>query len=161
MEQRAKQCRNGLVAELEAFWSRFPQFEEAMQDRKVLLTVLWSCKVCRVSSRPDFHCRACMLQGRKSCLAGVEFSSSTILRLGVALLGVRITLNQFAELGIGPIITVVLGIILTITMGAVLARMLGLSREMGLLTSGSIAICGASAALALSAVMPRSDIVCP
>jgi uncharacterized membrane protein YadS len=99
-----------------------------------------------------------MLQGRKSCLAGVEFSSSTILRLGIALLGVRITLNQFAELGIGPI---VLGIILTITMGAILARMLGLSREMGFLTSGSIAICGASAALTLSAVMPRSDIVCP
>ena len=92
------------------------------------------------------------------CLAGVEFSSRTILRLGVALLGVRITLDQVAELGIGPIITVVLGVILTITMGAVLARMLGLSREMGLLTGGSVAICGASAALALSAVMPRSEV---
>jgi len=76
----------------------------------------------------------------------------------VALLGVRITLDQVAELGIGPIITVVLGVILTITMGAVLARMLGLSREMGLLTGGSVAICGASAALALSAVMPRSEV---
>jgi len=92
------------------------------------------------------------------CLAGVEFSSRTILRLGVALLGVRITLDQVADLGIGPIITVILGVTLTITMGAVLARMLGLSREMGLLTGGSVAICGASAALALSAVMPRNEL---
>jgi len=92
------------------------------------------------------------------CLAGVEFSSRTILRLGVALLGVRITLEQVAELGIGPVLTVILGVTLTITVGALLARMLGLSREMGLLTGGSVAICGASAALALSAVMPRNEI---
>lgn len=91
------------------------------------------------------------------CLAGVEFSSRTILRLGVALLGVRITLEQVSELGIGPVLTVILGVTLTITMGALLARMLGLSREMGLLTGGSVAICGASAALALSAVMPRNE----
>lgn len=68
----------------------------------------------------------------------------------------RFTLKQLAELGIGPIVTVVLGVILTIIMGVVLAHMLGPSREMGLLTGGSVAICGASAAL--SAVMPRSDI---
>ncbi|WP_235906830.1 YeiH family protein [Pseudomonas saliphila] len=90
-------------------------------------------------------------------LAGVEFASRTILRLGVALLGVRITLEQVAELGIGPVLTVILGVILTIALGALLARMLGLSREMGLLTGGSVAICGASAALALSAVMPRNE----
>lgn len=91
------------------------------------------------------------------CLAGVEFSSRTILRLGVALLGVRITLEQVAELGIGPILTVIFGVTLTIAMGALLARMLGLNRDMGLLTGGSVAICGASAALALSAVMPRHE----
>ena len=92
------------------------------------------------------------------CLSGIEFSSRTILRLGVALLGVRITLEQVAGLGIGPVITVILGVTLTITVGAVLARMMGLSREMGLLTGGSVAICGASAALALSAVMPRNEV---
>lgn len=91
------------------------------------------------------------------CLAGVDFCSRTILRLGVALLGVRITLEQVATLGIGPVLIVVGGVVLTIFVGTLLARALGLSRDMGLLTGGSVAICGASAALALSAVMPRNE----
>ncbi|GAB2724461.1 YeiH family protein [Halomonas garicola] len=91
------------------------------------------------------------------CLAGIEFSARTILRLGVALLGVRITLEQVAELGLGPLVTVIGGVTLTIAIGALLARVLGLERDMGLLTGGSVAICGASAALALSAVMPRHE----
>lgn len=98
------------------------------------------------------------LTGESRAMAGVEFSSRTILRAGVALLGARITLEQVAELGIGPVITVVLGVALTIFVGSLLAKLMGLSREMGLLTGGSVAICGASAALALSAVMPRSDV---
>lgn len=89
------------------------------------------------------------------CVAGVEFAGRSILRFGVALLGVRITIEQVAELGIGPVLTVVCGVMLTIAMGALLARVLGLDRDMGLLTGGSVAICGASAALALSAVIPR------
>lgn len=91
------------------------------------------------------------------CLAGVNFSSRTILRLGVALLGVRITIDEVAALGIGPILIVIGGVTLTIVAGVLLARAMGLSRDMGLLTGGSVAICGASAALALSAVMPRNE----
>src|SRR5690554_4299840 len=89
------------------------------------------------------------------CVAGVEFSSRTILRFGVALLGVRITVEQVTSLNIGPIVTVVAGVVLTIFAGVLLAKVLGLHRDMGLLTGGAVAICGASAALALSAVMPR------
>jgi len=89
------------------------------------------------------------------CVAGIEFAARTILRFGVALLGVRITVEQVTTLGIGPIVTVVAGVVLTILMGVLLARLMGLHRDMGLLTGGAVAICGASAALALSAVMPR------
>src|SRR5690554_6567628 len=56
------------------------------------------------------------------CLAGVDFSSRTILRLGVALLGVRITLEEVAALGIGPVLIVIGGVVLTITVGALMAR---------------------------------------
>lgn len=91
------------------------------------------------------------------CLAGIEFAARTILRLGVALLGVRITLEQVAALGIGPVLTVVAGVVLTIVAGTVMARLMGLPRDLGLLTGGSVAICGASAAMALSAVMPRNE----
>lgn len=91
------------------------------------------------------------------CLEGVNFAAKRVLRLGVALLGVRITVEQVADLGIGPVLTVVCGVAFTIAFGAIIARLLGLDRDMGLLTGGSVAICGASAALALSAVMPRTD----
>lgn len=93
------------------------------------------------------------LEGR--CAPGVEFAGRSILRFGVALLGVRITVEQVYSLGIGPVLTVIAGVVLTIMMGVLLARLMGLHRDMGLLTGGAVAICGASAALALSAVMPR------
>ncbi|WP_083582167.1 YeiH family protein [Halomonas aestuarii] len=91
------------------------------------------------------------------CREGVEFAASTVLRLGVALLGARMTLTQVGDLGFGPVLTVVGAVALVIAMGSVLARALGLDRDLGLLTGGAVAICGASAALALSAVMPRHD----
>ena len=91
------------------------------------------------------------------CLAGIEFAAKKVLRIGVALLGVRITIEQVADLGIGPVLTVVCGVMMTIAMGALMARLLGLNKEKRLLTGGAMANCGASAALALSAVMPRHE----
>ena len=38
------------------------------------------------------------------CVAGIEFSSKTLLRIGVGLLGARITLAQIFDLGIGPVL---------------------------------------------------------
>ncbi len=91
------------------------------------------------------------------CLPGVEFAARTVLRLGVALLGARITAEQIAALGIGPVLIVIVGVVSTIAFGRLLAKLLGLERDLGLLTGGAVAICGASAALALSAVMPRHE----
>jgi uncharacterized integral membrane protein (TIGR00698 family) len=91
------------------------------------------------------------------CVAGIEFSSKAVLRVGVALLGARITAHQILELGAMPIATVVVGIISTIALGAFAARSLGLSRSFGVLSGGAVAICGASAALAIASVLPRTS----
>ncbi|MEQ5854612.1 putative sulfate exporter family transporter [Halomonas sp. EF61] len=91
------------------------------------------------------------------CLPGIEFAARTVLRLGVALLGARMTLEQVGDLGLGPVLTVLAAVGLVICAGGLLARALGLHRDLGLLTGGAVAICGASAALALSAVMPKND----
>ncbi len=91
------------------------------------------------------------------CVAGIQFAARTILRVGVALLGVRITLEQIMALGLAPVVTMVAAVVLTILAGWLLSRVLGLDRDLGLLTGGAVAICGASAALALSAVMPRHE----
>jgi uncharacterized integral membrane protein (TIGR00698 family) len=88
------------------------------------------------------------------CVPGIQFSASTLLRIGVALLGVRITLGQISALGAGPIAMVVLSVALTIGFGIVLARMLGFRNRFGVLTGGAVGICGASAAMAIAAVMP-------
>jgi uncharacterized integral membrane protein (TIGR00698 family) len=86
---------------------------------------------------------------------GIQFGSRTVLRLGVALLGARITLAQIIDLGPAPILIVIGAIALTILFGRYLSTALKLDRTMGLLTAGATAICGASAALAISAVMPK------
>lgn len=92
-----------------------------------------------------------------ACKEGIEFAARTVLRLGVALLGARMTLEQVGGLGLGPVLMVIGSVSLIIIIGSLLAKALGLTRELGLLTGGAVAICGASAALALSAVMPRNE----
>ena len=89
--------------------------------------------------------------------AGIEFASRQILRFGVALLGARITAEQISGLGAAPIMMVIGGVILTILFGALVGLLLGRPKTEGLLTGGAVAICGASAALAISAVMPKNE----
>lgn len=96
------------------------------------------------------------LSQEKRTRPGIEFSSRTVLRFGVALLGARITFSQILDLGLGNVLAVASAVVLTILCGALLARVMGLSREQGLLSGGSVAICGASAALAISSVLPQN-----
>jgi uncharacterized integral membrane protein (TIGR00698 family) len=89
------------------------------------------------------------------CLPGIRFASSAVLRAGVALLGLRITLAQVADLGWMTVILVVVTVTLTIAAGILLARALKLSTSFGVLTGGAVAICGASAALAIASILPN------
>jgi uncharacterized integral membrane protein (TIGR00698 family) len=89
------------------------------------------------------------------CLPGIQVASSVVLRTGVALLGVRITFEQVAALGWSAIALVVAGVALTILLGLALGRALGLGGRFGTLTGGAVAICGASAALAIASVLPK------
>jgi uncharacterized integral membrane protein (TIGR00698 family) len=91
------------------------------------------------------------------CVAGIEFSSRSVLRVGVGLLGVRITLGQIASLGVWPVATVIVGVATTIVFGLMLSRRLRLSSMFGVLSGGAVAICGASAALAISSVLPQDE----
>lgn len=95
------------------------------------------------------------LSGEGPCKAGIEFTARTVLRLGVALLGMRITLEQIAALGWKPFALVVILVVVTISVSVVAAKALGFSRLFGMLTGGATAICGASAAMALAAALPN------
>lgn len=89
-----------------------------------------------------------------NCKPGIEFTAREVLRIGVALLGVRITLGQIAHLGWHPVALVVASVIVTILVSTAVARMVGFNTLFGFLTGGATAICGASAALALAAALP-------
>lgn len=91
------------------------------------------------------------------CKPGVEFTARTVLRFGVALLGARISVELMVGLGAELIFVVIAGVILTILFGLLGARMLNRGWRFGLLTGGSVAICGASAAMAISAVLPKNE----
>jgi uncharacterized integral membrane protein (TIGR00698 family) len=95
------------------------------------------------------------LAGDGVCKAGIEFTARTVLRLGVALLGMRITLEQMAALGWKPVALVVMLVLVTIGVSVIAAKALGFQRLFGMLTGGATAICGASAALALAAALPH------
>ena len=94
------------------------------------------------------------LSGEGPCKPGIEFTARTVLRLGVALLGLRLTLGEIAALGWKPVAMVVIVVVVTIGLAVIVARWLGFNRLFGLLTGGATAICGASAALALAAALP-------
>jgi uncharacterized integral membrane protein (TIGR00698 family) len=89
------------------------------------------------------------------CVAGIQFASSTMLRIGVALLGLRLTVEHVVTLGWQTVIALFVAVGATIGLALLLAKVLKIERSLGLLMGCATAICGASAALAVSSVLPK------
>jgi len=85
---------------------------------------------------------------------GMVFCVKTLLRWAVALLGLRIALGDIAALGLGTGIVVVLSMAVTVAAGFLAARALDLPAPYGALAGVGTAVCGASATLATSVVLP-------
>ncbi|MEM7046890.1 MAG: putative sulfate exporter family transporter [Pseudomonadota bacterium] len=85
---------------------------------------------------------------------GTQMAAKRLLRLGIALLGARITWQDILGLGLTPIVLVCIAVPGTVLIGWGLAKILKQPKTFGLLTGGAVAICGASAALAFAAVLP-------
>ena len=84
---------------------------------------------------------------------GLTLASRELLRWAVVLVGARITFGQIAALGPEALLMVVLTVAATIGAGLLAARFLGFSPSFGILAGGAVAICGGSAAMALSATL--------
>jgi len=95
------------------------------------------------------------LSAEGRCRPGIEFTAKQVLRWGVALLGLKMSVAQVQAMGWQPLAMVVVGVAGTITFGIVVAQALGFKKFFGLLTGGAVGICGASAALAISAAFPH------
>ena len=84
---------------------------------------------------------------------GLGFASKSLLRWGIVLAGARITLGQIVGLGPGTLLAVIAILLVTLASGVIIARALGLGSAFGTLAGGAVAICGASAAMALATTL--------
>ncbi|WP_353216506.1 putative sulfate exporter family transporter [Sandarakinorhabdus sp.] len=84
---------------------------------------------------------------------GLALASRELLRWAIVLVGARITLAQIMALGPLSLFAVVVIVALTIAAGVLAARILRLGAAFGTLSGGAVAICGASAAMAISATL--------
>ncbi len=85
---------------------------------------------------------------------GMAFCVGTVLRWAVALMGLRVGLADIAALGGGTAALLVAAMVATIAAGFVFARWSGQARGFGALAGVGTAVCGASATLAVSTVVP-------
>ena len=84
---------------------------------------------------------------------GLALASRTLLRVGIVLLGARVTASQIAELGLPAFAAIAAIIAAVIAAGVLASRAMGLGAAFGALAGGATAICGASAALAFAALL--------
>jgi uncharacterized integral membrane protein (TIGR00698 family) len=87
--------------------------------------------------------------------AGIGFTSTTVLRAGVALLGFRVVADDLLALGVPALGLVLASVAATVLGGFAIARAFRQPSDLSAVSATSVAICGASAALAASAAVPR------
>ncbi len=85
---------------------------------------------------------------------GLRTAAKRVLRIGIVLLGFRLSLGQVADLGPRALIAVVLVVLATFTGTRWMGRKLGLSPGLSLLVATGYSICGASA---IAAAEPFAD----
>ena len=95
------------------------------------------------------------IAARPAMQPGMAFCVRTVLRWAVALLGLRVGLADIAALGAQTATLVVLSMAATVAAGFVLARVSGQAPGFGALVGVGTAVCGASATLACSTVVPN------
>ncbi|MDA3630670.1 putative sulfate exporter family transporter [Saccharopolyspora oryzae] len=92
-----------------------------------------------------------------SARAGVAWSTKKLLRSGVVLLGLQLSVTQVLGLGAGTVVSVLLIVALTFAGTLLLGRLLGISRGLSMLVATGFSICGASAVAAMESVVERDD----
>jgi len=86
---------------------------------------------------------------------GMAFCVRTVLRWAVALLGLRVGLADIAALGLGTATLLIVAMMATLASGFIFARLSGQDAGFGALVGVGTAVCGASATLAVSTVVPN------
>ncbi|WP_259968954.1 putative sulfate exporter family transporter [Leisingera caerulea] len=96
------------------------------------------------------------LNGDPAFSPGLEFAAKTLLRIGVALLGLRLSIGDVESVGLSAVAAVAGFVIATLACGAALSFLLGRRLAFGLLAGGSVAVC--SEALQKTSKLPAEPL---
>ena len=96
------------------------------------------------------------LSNKKSFEKGIWLASDPVLKLGVSFLGFRLSLENITQLGGASLFLIFILIFITILFGYFFSLVLLKNKDFGLLSAGSVAICGASAAIAIFSILPKN-----
>ncbi|APA84637.1 YeiH family protein [Paraburkholderia sprentiae WSM5005] len=89
-----------------------------------------------------------------SWAAGVNFSARKLLRIAVAFFGLRVSLQEIAQVGLPGLAQSVLIVVSTLVIGTWAGmKIMKLDRDTALLTAAGSAICGAAAVLAFESTL--------
>lgn len=88
---------------------------------------------------------------------GLEFSVKRILRLGIILLGLKLSFVDVVKLGAWGVPVVATIIVVALVVTTLIARGLGVSDRLGTLAAASTAICGVTAAVAIGPVIEAEE----
>ena len=94
---------------------------------------------------------------RPSLKPGLDFGVKRLLRIGIILVGIRLSLVDVLQLGAYGIPFVAAIIVFAILLATFVARKLGVSTKFGLLTAAATSICGVTAALATGPAIEADD----
>lgn len=89
--------------------------------------------------------------------AGERVAARHLLRLAIALLGLRLTLDQVTEVGVGGVAVIAAALVATFVFTTWLGARLGVSARLTQLIAAGTSICGASAVIAANTVTRADD----
>ena len=90
----------------------------------------------------------------ESWAAGINFSARKLLRIAVGFFGLRVSLQEIAQVGLPGLVESIVIVVSTLAVGTwVGTRLMKLDRDTALLTAAGSAICGAAAVLAFESTL--------
>lgn len=89
--------------------------------------------------------------------SGLKFASKYILRAGIVLLGFQLSFSEVAHLGSRGFLAVIAVVLITFFGTQYIARLLGVSPGLGLLTATGYSICGVSAISAMTGAIDGDE----
>lgn len=93
-----------------------------------------------------------------SWIAGIHFSTKTLLRVGIIFFGFKVTFQQIIGVGLPGLFASTLVVTLTLFLGYFLGvKFFKLDKETAMLTSAGSSICGAAAVLATEGVLQNES----